>query len=422
MKLSDHNLPPGEVVKKPDARRNRLLTLKIRRKRWLDVHLWLGLALGLFLSIFGITGSILVFHAEINELLNPKLLTVVVPDANSVYKPLAEIFQASHITMPGHAANTFAKYPRNNEAAFKLAYSVPLSGSQQGITESWEVYVNPYTAKAIGKRLMSSSDSPFPKTFIGFIFELHYALFLGEDPGYLIVGIMGALLIISTLTGLIVWWPLTGKLRQAVTIKFKASTERLNFDLHKTAGFYSTLVLIPVLFSGVYMDTPQHVVPVLELFSPVTYRYWFKSNPTHGKPSITMGQAVRIAEKRYPTGRADWIYGVTEPTGTYTVCKDGVEETGSLIHRRCVVIDRYSGAILDVDDPAIGTAGEVFTDWQWPLHSGQAFGWTGRILVFLSGLACPVLFVTGIIRWLQKRKANRLHKFQQTTKRILLRP
>jgi uncharacterized iron-regulated membrane protein len=26
-------------------------------------------------------------------------------------------------------------------------------------------------------------------------------------------------------------------------------------------------------------------------------------------------------------------------------------------------------------------------------------------LVFLSGLACPVLFVTGVIRWLQKRKA-----------------
>jgi uncharacterized iron-regulated membrane protein len=71
-------------------------------------------------------------------------------------------------------------------------------------------------------------------------------------------------------------------------------------------------------------------------------------------------------------------------------------------------MDRYSGNILDVDDPTIGTAGEVFTHWQWPLHSGQAFGWTGRILVFLSGLACPVLFVTGVIRWLQKRKAHTL--------------
>lgn len=404
MKLFDHSMPQGEAVNRPDAKRNRLLKLKRRRKRWLDVHLWLGLALGLFLSIFGITGSILVFHAEINELLNPKLLTVKVPEVNPVYKPLTEVFQAGKATMLDNAANTFATYPRNDEAAVKMAFSLPLTGNKAGVTENWEVYVDPYTAKVLGKQLMGSSDNPFPFTFIGFIFELHYALFLGEDPGYLIVGIMGALLIISTLTGLIVWWPLTGKWRQAVTIKFKASTERLNFDLHKTFGFYSAVVLIPVLFSGVYMDIPQHVVPVLELFSPVTYRYWFKSNSTSVKPSITMADAVSIAEKRYPTGRADWIYGATEPTGTYSVCKDGVEEAGSLLHRRCLVIDRYSGAILDVDDPAIGKAGEVFTHWQWSLHSGQAFGWTGRILVFLSGLACPVLFVTGVIRWLQKQR------------------
>jgi uncharacterized iron-regulated membrane protein len=32
---------------------------------------------------------------------------------------------------------------------------------------------------------------------------------------------------------------------------------------------------------------------------------------------------------------------------------------------------------------------------------------TGRLLVFATGLACPVLFVTGVIRWLQKRRATR---------------
>jgi hypothetical protein len=33
-------------------------------------------------------------------------------------------------------------------------------------------------------------------------------------------------------------------------------------------------------------------------------------------------------------------------------------------------MDRYSGKILDVGDPTIGTAGEVFTHWQW---SGPSF-------------------------------------------------
>jgi uncharacterized iron-regulated membrane protein len=285
----------------------------------------------------------------------------------------------------------------------KLAYALPLTDE---VNENWEVYVNPYTAQVTGKRLMSSSDSVIPKTFIGLVFELHYALLLGEDLGYTVVGIMGVLLIISVLTGLILWWPLTGKWRQAMTIKRKASAERFNFDLHKTAGFYTTLVLVPVLFSGVYMDIPERVVPVLELFSPVTYRYWFQSSPTANPKPITMPQAVAIAEQRYPSGRLDLLYGLSNPTSTYTICKNDVVDTGSFLHRRCVVIDPYNSKVLDVDDPAIGTAGEVFTHWQWPLHSGQAFGWTGRILVFIAGLICPVLFVTGVIRYLQKQKAK----------------
>ena len=402
MKQTIDNLSKTDMITAPNTNARHLASLKARRKLWLKVHLWLGLVLGLLLSIFGITGSILVFHAEINELLNPQLLTVSPSNGNFNYKPLTEIILAGQAAMPQKAENRFATYPRNNQAAFKLVYSVPLAGD---VTENWEVYVNPYTTNVIGKRLMSRSDSPFPKTFINFIFELHYVLLLGESPGYVIVSSISALLIISVLTGLIVWWPLTGRWLQALVIKRKASTERFVFDLHKTVGFYSTLVLLPVLFSGIYMNVPEHVVPVLELFSPVTYRYWFHSTPIPDASPITMAQAVAIADKRYPTGRPDWIYGATSPTSTYTVCKNDVEESGSILHRRCVVMDRYSGNILDVDDPTIGTAGEVFTHWQWPLHSGQAFGWTGRILVFLSGLACPVLFVTGVLRWLHKRRA-----------------
>jgi uncharacterized iron-regulated membrane protein len=380
----------------------RLTRLKSRRQIWLCVHLWLGLVLGLFLSIFGITGSILVFHAEIDELLNPTLLTIAQPVGNPDYKSLSDIFQAGILSIPKGSLE-FADYPRNSEAVFKLSFTEELATDQ---TQSWEVYVDPYRANVIGKRLISDSNSLFPKTFINFIFKLHYALLIkSHDVSTVVVGLSSALLIISVLTGLIVWWPLTGRWYQALTVKPKSGSVRFNYDLHKVTGFYASLVILPVLFSGIYMVLPHNVVPVLELFSPVTYRYWFQSTPTPDAEPITMAQAVAIADNRYPTGRPDWIYGATTTDSTYTVCKNGVEESGSNLQRRCVVMDRYSGKILDVDDPAIGTAGEAFTQWQWPLHSGQAFGWTGRLLVFLTGLACPVLFVTGVIRWLQKRKA-----------------
>ncbi|MEQ1558291.1 MAG: PepSY-associated TM helix domain-containing protein [Methyloglobulus sp.] len=237
------------------------MNLKARRKFWLEIHLWLGLALGLFLSIFGITGSILVFYPEIEELLNPGMLVVAQPLDAHAYRPLSEIFKSGSAVMPPQAKHTFATYPRNSEAAFILRYALPLAS---GVTEQWQVAVNPYTAEVTGKQLGVASDSILPKTLIGFVFELHYALLLDEDPDYWVVGIIGAFSVISVLTGLILWWPFTGKWLQAVTIKRKASIERLNFDLHKTFGFYSTVILIPVLFSGVYMNVPEHVVPVIE--------------------------------------------------------------------------------------------------------------------------------------------------------------
>lgn len=210
----------------------RLTRLKARRRLWLQVYLWLGLILGLFLSVFGITGSILVFHQEINEWLNPDLLTVAPPAAGASYQPFERLQEVGEAVMPKNAKLTFAYYPRNEAAALTLAFAVPAADD---ITESWQVGVDPYTGTITGKGLTRRSDRWLPETFVGFVFELHYALLLPEVGGT-VVGIMACALRFSVLTGLIVWWPLDGKWRQALTIKRRASSERFNYDLQRPRG------------------------------------------------------------------------------------------------------------------------------------------------------------------------------------------
>jgi uncharacterized iron-regulated membrane protein len=383
-------------------------TLKSRRKRWVRVHLWLGLVLGGLLSVYGITGSILVFHAEIDELLHPELLTVKIP-VDKTYKPLAELIAVGKTVMPLDAQNTFATYPRNAKAALKLNYTFSTSSGVQ----NWLVAVNPYTAKITGTQLQARSTDLLPATLIKIIFKLHFALLLPNGVSNIVVGISTAFLIISVLTGLIVWYPLTGKWCNALSFKKTNNPIRLNYDLHKTSGVYSSLIMLPVLFSGIYMILPHNVVPVIELFSPVTYSSWFKSSePYPNASAISMNEAVEIALQHYPQGRPHLISGAPNANQAYTICQDGVKNSNSLLQRRCMVIDRYSGKILDLDDPSLPnvTAGEIFTHWQWSLHSGQAFGMTGRILVFITGLICPVLFITGIIRWRQKSNVVSHHR------------
>lgn len=380
----------------------RLRRLKARRKLWLDVHLWLGLVLGLFLAVFGLTGSVLVFYDELDAVLDHDLFAVEVrAEGEAAFRPMAEILAAAEAAAPlGSHLNTVT-YPPQDGSTYRLFYEN--AGSR------WQVFVDPYTTEVLGQRLLQGTDEWFPHHLIPFVFKLHYAL-LADDTGVLVVGVMSVLLVFSILTGLIVWWPLTGNWKRALSIKPRASVERFNHDLHQASGFYTALVLLAVLVSGVYMNLPKQFLALVQLISPATRD--FKNTPsssgTHaGQKPIGLTQAVAIAGERYPEGRLSWLSLPKDEHDVYTIRRMDVPELSRFWSERAVQIDPYSGTIVAIRDPAVRrSAGETFIDWQWPLHSGKAFGWPGRIAVFVTGLACPVLFVTGVIRWLQKRQAR----------------
>jgi uncharacterized iron-regulated membrane protein len=410
MKRFAIDLPYGEALNGIDAGHQRLLRLKKRRKLWLGVHLWLGLLLGFFLAVFGLTGSILVFYEEIDNVLNADLRIVQAPaQGETAYHALAEIQAAAIAVMPPQAKLGFVDYPADATSSYKLGFNIPTTVAEE--KDEWQVFVNPYTAQVLGKHLIKKAEDIFPSALIPFVFRLHFALLAGETGG-IIVGIMGVILLFSVLTGLIVWWPLTGHWRRVFSIKRHTSVERFNHDLHQTSGFYTFPILFVVLLSGVYMNLPDQFMALVKQLSPGTEGFMDNphSLPAQDKQPIALTQALSIVQSQYPEGRIDWLSPPDGETGVYRISISDVPKLSRFWSERQVVVDQYQGTILKVQDPSTrATFGQTFVEWQWPLHSGRAFGWTGRILVFLSGLACPVLFVTGLIRWLQKRRAK-LHR------------
>ena len=389
-----------------DNNHRRLTQLKHRRKLWLNVHLWLGLGLGLFLSLLGMTGSILVFYDEIDKALNAELMQVnAPPQGEAAFKPFADIMAAANTVLPTTATIDFVTFPSDAKASYVFSYLRPALSEAH---DQWHLYVNPYSAQVLGTKLIKQADDWVPRSFIEFVWQLHFAVLAG-DIGTIIVGIIGTLLIFSVLTGLILWWPLTGNWRRVLTIKPRASAERFNHDLHQLAGFYSFPVLLAVLLSGVYMNLPEHFMAVVKLFSSDTKSFMDMphASAAQGRPPIALADALSIVRSRYPEGRIDGLRPAEDEHSGHFVRIVDVPGLSAFWSERQIFVDQYSGEIIDVRDPSNRpTAGQTFVDWQWPLHSGKAFGWTGRILVFLLGLACPVLFVTGLIRWLQKRRAK----------------
>lgn len=400
--------PPNLRNAEADRKALRLNRLKSRRKLWLQAHLYLGLIAGLILAIIGLTGSILVYWAELDQWLNPSLLTAAAPKkGRAAYRPFAEIAAAAENAKPAGAEFYAVIFPRHEDSVFCFWYKASVGADENQTYPN--VFVDPYTAKVTGTReFYPASLSLDPKFLMGFVFDLHYMLFLKRDIGMFVVGILAVVFMVSVLTGLIVWWPLTGNWRQALTLKMPARPERFVFDLHKTTGFYTAIVLLAVLMSGISMNLATEFQWLVSLFSPLRSPFDFKSTPSDGMAGLTLADIVEQKRDLFSEGRLHGIYAPADSAGAYVAdIRDIPNLKRYVVDRRMVAMEQYTGNVLNIADPTTGSGGDVFLQWQWPLHSGQAFGNAGRIMVFLSGLACPVLYVTGVIRWLHKRRSAR---------------
>jgi uncharacterized iron-regulated membrane protein len=377
--------------------------LAFGRKLWLRVHRIIGLVLGALFVVVGLSGSILAFWQPIDEWLNAAIMRVEVP-LQGAYRPLDEIFAAAKLAAPPDAAPERLKVPRHSSAAAAVIFLAPADDFE---TDVFEIFVDPYTAKATGQRLLRHGDNLLSQPFVHIVMDFHWTLLLGYDRAYL-VGLPAIFLLLSVLIGIYLWWPRNGNWRHALTIKWGATLERTTYDVHKTLGLYLCAALIVTLISGIYMIFKPQVSSVVALFSPIREEPQnFRSTPVAGKPPLGLDGAAAIADKVFPDGRLHWIILPSGPTGVYVVGKQAESEPNRASTNRNVTIDQFSGQILHIQDRKNFTSGETFLEWQYPLHCGEAFGNTGRAFVMAMGFVPLTLYVTGFLHWRHRRRRRK---------------
>jgi uncharacterized iron-regulated membrane protein len=83
--------------------------------------------------------------------------------------------------------------------------------------------------------------------------------------------------------------------------------------------------------------------------------------------------------------------------------------------------DATTGQQVGGTVPGRGTAGDIFLQAQYPLHSGRILGVPGRIMMSFMGVMVALLSVTGLAIWLKKlnarRSASRRAKVKRTMER-----
>ena len=355
----------------------------------ITLHKYSGLVLGLLLSILGLSGSILVFDHAVDEMLNPALANLSMPDGPA---PLQQVVDAASAAVPNDGAATRIMLPHRPGSAHIVRFP-----TRPGDAGPVEVSVHPGTAEVLAVRTWGEYAATW-------LYYLHHS-FLAGDAGHLVVGFIGLLMLFFCVSGLIIWWPRRGQWRRAFTIRTDGGAFRLNYDLHKTAGIYLLPLYLVVAFSGVYIVFKSQVEGLVDAVLPMDeHPAPLSAAPPPGAVPLSVDEAVAIGRPLFPDAELKRVYLPTTPDGAFELALNQPGEAWSTHAATHVWVDQYSGAILDTWNPLAVASGSKFIEWQFPLHNGDALGLAGRWLVFVCGLLPSLLFGTGVYMWWRKRR------------------
>lgn len=314
-----------------------------------------GLLAGLFLMTIAVTGAVLALEPAMDR------AAAVIPPAGEVN--VAEL-----------AGRVVAHYPGTEQIERGSSGGVIVYYSRDG--QPGADLVNPLTGEGI---------APYePSAFFTWVKDLHRA-FLLDDAGRAMAGVMAALMVLLSTSGILLLVRRTG----GWAALFRPLAGSGNKRVHSELARFAVLGLLLSALTGSYMSA-QRFGLLPETFET---RPTFPAEVSGGQPApvgnLSALSEVDLSELRelvfpYPDDPRD-VYSLTTSRGSGFV-------------------DQATGELLKYQPRSESS---VFQQWVVSLHTGEGLWWLGLILG-AAALTVPVLSVTGIGIWWRRRSSEQL--------------
>jgi uncharacterized iron-regulated membrane protein len=209
------------------------------RKAVFQIHLWTGLAIGLYVVMLSVTGSALVYRVEIER-------TFQTP--RNAFEPGRMPLSTEELRAAAQRVYPDWQVTRVGNRVTRRNPVIEIWVERAG--EKRERLFNPYTGQDLGEAI------PKKVKALNWVAELHDDLLL-EERGSQLNAIGSALITLLAFTGIIIWWPGVRNWRRSMMVKRRSSWIRFNWDLHSALGFWSFLLLAMWGLTGVYLAYPD---------------------------------------------------------------------------------------------------------------------------------------------------------------------
>lgn len=394
------------------------------------IHRWVGLFIALFLFVSGVTGAVISWDHELDELLNPQLTEA---RARGEPRDSFELLKELEKRHP-HVQVTYVPLAVENGHSLSFGVEPRIDPKTGRLFESSfnEVFVDPATGHELGKREWGAVWPITRETFVSFLYKLHYSLHLPEmwgrdEWGMWLMGVVALLWTLDCFVGFYLTLPARKTSRSARSlwerwkpswfVRTKGGSYKFNYDLHRAGGLWTWGLLFVVAFTAFSMNLYSEVFyPLMSKISDVTPTPFDVREPREEHqpiaPQFSFDDIVKRASAdarqrgwKQPVGDVYYARGY----GIYSVSFYRPEEghgVGGAGHRR-LYLDGQDARLLGESQPWQGTLADIFVQAQFPLHSGRILGIPGRILISLMGLVVAGLSVTGVYLWWHKRRSRR---------------
>jgi uncharacterized iron-regulated membrane protein len=349
------------------------------RRLWFQIHKWLGLGLALLIVPISLTGSALVWHDWLDSKLNPERAVSAEPSL----PPSAYASAAARFARPGERLNALA-YPR--KAGPVVATLARTTQPAAGRPVRTLLYLDPASARLLDR---AASD----EGAVRILHSLHGSLLM-PGAGRQIVGWIGVAMLLSSLTGLWLWWPLSGRFGRGLRWRRRAQTSA---NLHYQGGFWIALPLAALSLTGAWISFPAFFAALSgEPAGPsMAERMRRMAAPPAAETRLTPDSALAAARPladgallalAWPAGsEAKWKISFDRPRGADEVA-----------------VDDRSGTATPPSAPRPETTSRLMRR----IHDGTGMSVFWQAIIFVAGLVPGLLAVTGILMWLHIRRAR----------------
>ena len=358
-------------------------------KIWYAVHKWTSLICTLFMLLLCLTGLPLIFSHEIDHMLGYSVEAPALKTQHETAK-LDDIIQDAEARKPGHKMQ-FLVGDADEPELWHLRLGKTVADPEASAFFTYDART--------GEML---SAYPVNEGFMNIMLRLHVDMFAGLY-GMLFLGFMGLLLVLSLITGVVVYGWYMRRLKFG-TVRHNQSTRLKWLDLHNLIGIVTLAWLLVVGFTGV-VNTLS--IPIFNHWQSTQLAEMAKpyQQPTPLNNLGSMDSVVAAALSAEPYMQISFIAfpgNAFARSHHFVAFMQGKNPLTSKLLKP-LLIDAKTGVVVDKRDLPWYVSALLLSQ---PLHFGDYGGMPLKLIWALLDILSIILLASGIYLWIVKRKTS----------------